>query len=577
MTANPFAQHELRNPEVTATEAREFTRHWFGIDGTATDLGSHQDLNFRIDAAGERYVLKVANSTFTRAELELQNSAMESLGGRLGVSVPQPVRALAGDGVVAADGHLLRLLTYVDGEPIQRYRHFAAPLLAAVGQIAAAAATALAGFDHPAAERTLQWDLRRAGDVVAALAPHVRDTVRRSLAERTMGEAAGQLAPLEAALPLQVIHGDITDWNIVGAPCVAGRPQPTGLIDFGDTMRSYRVAELAVAATACLYHVADAPLQAACEVVRAFHAVAPLSDDEIHALWPLVLARAASVAVSTEQQAVLELDNAYVTESGAYDWLNLELAAAVPSALARTALRAACGLDPHPRSRFVAERSGQLGPLVELESGARLVPIDLSVTSDALEPGGWETPEGVRAAVEAQTAGDVAVGRWGEARLVPGSSAQSSEPATVHLGADLFLPAGTPVAAPLAGKVAAVEEWGIVLEGEGLWLRLGGVEPLAQAGSPVGVGEVVGRVAEAPGALPPHLHVQLACEARARRARGGTGARPRACRARALRRESAGLLLHRSPGDRAGLQARALRRARPRVCRRHQQRGDPGP
>ena len=513
MTANPFAHHELRNPEVTAAEALELTRRWFGIDGTATDLGSHQDLNFRIDAPEARYVLKVANSTFTRAELELQNSAMESLAGRLGVSVPQPVRALDGTSVVAADGHQLRLLTYVEGEPIQRYRHFAVPLLAAVGRIAADNASALAGFDHPAAERTLQWDLRQAGDVVAALAPEVGDTVRRALAERVMQEAAGLLAPLEATLPLQVIHGDITDWNIVGAPGPAGRPRPTGLIDFGDTMRSYRVAELAVAATSCLYHAADAPLQAACEVVRAFHAIAPLSEDEIDALWPLVLARSASVAVSTEQQALLELDNAYVTESGAYDWLNLELAAAVPTALARAALRAACGLDPHPRSKLVAELAGRLGPLVGLDAGAPLVSIDLSVTSDALEPGGWETADGVRNAVEAQTAGGVAVGRWGEARLVHGSSAQSSEPLTVHLGTDLFVPVGTPVAAPLAGKVVAVEEWGIVLEGEGLWLRLGGVEPLVEVGAPVGVGEVVARVAAALGALPPHLHVQLACEA----------------------------------------------------------------
>ena len=83
--------------------------------------------------------------------------------------------------------------------------------------------------------------------------------------------------------------------------------------------------------------------------------------------------------------------------------------------------------------------------------GARV--LDLSTLTDALAPGAWRDPAAIAAAVEAE--GGVAVGRHGEGRIVHDRGAGLEEPATVHLGVDLFLPAGTPVLAPLAGTVLA--------------------------------------------------------------------------------------------------------------------------
>jgi 4-aminobutyrate aminotransferase-like enzyme len=81
----------------------------------------------------------------------------------------------------------------------------------------------------------------------------------------------------------------------------------------------------------------------------------------------------------------------------------------------------------------------------------------------------------------------------------------------VALGADLFLPAGTPARAPLDAAVERVEPDAVVLRvGEEAWLRLAGLEPGCRAGEAVRRGQEVGRVRE-PGAddpLPSRLRVQ---------------------------------------------------------------------
>src|SRR5256885_1288629 len=105
-------------------------------------------------------------------------------------------------------------------------------------------------------------------------------------------------------LPVQAIHGDVTDDNVV-CSVAEGQRIPDGVIDFGDLTKSWAVGELAVAITSVLRHAGAEP----CSVlpaVRAFHTVRPLSAAEAEVLWPLVLMRAAVLVVSGEPQAGLD-------------------------------------------------------------------------------------------------------------------------------------------------------------------------------------------------------------------------------------------------------------------------------
>src|SRR5207253_966431 len=75
-----------------------------------------------------------------------------------------------------------------------------------------------------------------------------------------------------------------------------------GLIDFGDMVHSFTVADLAIAIAYAILDRPD-PLPAAAAIVRGYHTVRPLVEVEIDALFALVLLRlCASVAVAADQR-----------------------------------------------------------------------------------------------------------------------------------------------------------------------------------------------------------------------------------------------------------------------------------
>src|SRR5436853_557278 len=106
--------------------------------------------------------------------------------------------------------------------------------------------TARAVRSHVEAQNAAMRNAVAAGDVVRALAGEVPDERRRALALDAVAAAEARIAPLTAGLRTQVIHGDVTDWNVIARRDAAGRLVPVGLIDFGDVLVSWLVAELAV-------------------------------------------------------------------------------------------------------------------------------------------------------------------------------------------------------------------------------------------------------------------------------------------------------------------------------------------
>ena len=510
MSENPFLGHEHLRPDVDVAEAARLLGLAFGRRGRLTELGSHQDRNYLVETAdGERFVLKVARQGTGRAELEAENAAIlhaAAAGLPFALPIPQPAldgALIASATTAAGDAHDLRLVAWIEGEPMDRVAYLAPAVLGAHGQMAARIAIALDGFDHPALDRALQWDLRHAGAVVDALSRFSSTAARREMAETATARASETLTRLEPELRVRAIHADVTDLNTVARRDRAGRPMPAGLIDFGDLSRTWLAAELAVTIAADAFHDLAHPLQLAREVARGFLPLLPLRPAELAAVWPMVVARSAAVAVSGDQQAALEPDNAYVNATRDDEWAALEAVAAVPYALAHEVLREAAGLPPAAR------------PLVKLAMAPIFEPrpdasaIDLSTLSDAL-PGASIGHPGDAAGLIAPGG---AVGRWGEARLVDAILDAHDEGATVHLGVDLFAASGTAVLAPVGGHVRGVPD-GVVIEAGPFDLRLDGLDPrVTLDGVAIEAGARLGVVAAAgPDGLPPHVHVQVVVE-----------------------------------------------------------------
>ena len=499
-----FTDENLVRPDVSLSDAVHIALTLFGITGTATELGSQQDRNFLIVANGaqgkaQKFVLKVHNPAFSEKELRAQEVGTAFLAGR-GMTVPLYVPGSDGDirqEWASTEGVLpVRLLTFLDGPSLQSQGFLSPEVIRALGTLSATAAFNLRDFSTDGLDRLLQWDLRQAENVIAHLEYWITDAALRNHLLAVAASAASHLAPLKPGLRLQVIHGDITDDNVICTVAQNGHRLATGLIDFGDLGIGWLVAELAVTVSSVLHHDPQNPF-AALEAIVAFDAIVPLLDGEISALWPLVALRGAVLAVSGAQQLGTDEGNDYATERMEAEVRVFTVASSVGWAEAEAAIRHALGRPPVPSPDLPSLNT--MIPGLTAETSEIL---DLSVTSALLSHGVWQE-DGIeeRLAADALTRQPFVVLPYGQARLTRTARLSRTEPQSFPLLAEVFLAAGSEIIAPVDGVVTFV---GSGTVGEPLTilrtavgeLRIRGMAAGVEVTQTVAVGSALGNVTE---------------------------------------------------------------------------------
>jgi 4-aminobutyrate aminotransferase-like enzyme/Ser/Thr protein kinase RdoA (MazF antagonist) len=463
-------------PRFTPADAESIAHEHYALDARAGALASERDQNFLLTtAAGERFVLKIANALEPHSVLEAQQLALAHVGSTLGI-VPRVLPALGGatiTEVVTPDGrmHFAWLITYLDGMPFATLGRRTHALLEDFGRRIGALNASLASFDHPAIHREFDWDLARARDVIAAHRPLVSDPALGAVIDGIMERTERDVAPLLPLLRVTAIHNDLNDHNVI--VCDGGDPftrhqQVSGIVDFGDMLHSFTVSDLAIAAAYVCLGATD-PLADLAAIVRGYHAEYPLEENERIALFGLVLLRLATSACMAARQRADAPDNTYLDVSQEAIRRMLPVLARIPHGLAHAVVREACGLEPVATSARVREWLGantaRFAPLLDVDlRGEPCTVFDLSVASPlvagdpALNTERFLTPRLDACMREAGVA--VGIGRYDEPRLLYTAPffaglTPEAERRTMHIGFDLFAPAGTPVHAPMDGVVHA--------------------------------------------------------------------------------------------------------------------------
>ena len=350
-------------PRFEAAGAAELARELYAVDAYATPLPSERDQNFLlITTEDERFILKIANAIESVDMLEAQNAAMAHVEA-VGVS-PRVLATSDGRQIVRSpSGHLVRLLSWLPGTPLGSFHARSDALLDDLGRKLGRLSRALGDFDHPAIHREFHWDVSRGFGVVEAYSPLIADPALRGLVQRTAGHVQARDGARLARLRRTAIHGDANDYNVLVID--GGEPRVSGIIDFGDLVHSYTVADPAIAIAYAVLDHPD-PLGAAAALVRGFHAEQPLHDDEMSVLFGLVLLRlCASVCLSAYQQGQRP-DDEYLSISQAPIARTLPELAAIHPDDAEALLRRTCGLSteaPHstPKAVTLHERRRFLG------------------------------------------------------------------------------------------------------------------------------------------------------------------------------------------------------------------------
>lgn len=334
-------------PAVSDAEAARIASARYGLDGEVVRLTSERDTNFRIAAAdGAGFVLKIANPSEDPEVTNLQTEMLLHIERTdPGLPVPRVVRTLDGEAEFRIDAGgrrpVVRMLTFLEGEPLHRVRAGAAQR-EAIARSLARLAVAMRDFDHPAAEHDLLWNIANARRL-RPLLPAIAEPGLKELAERAVDIFDAEVAPKLPALRRQVIHNDYNPHNLLMDP--ADPDRVCGILDFGDIVRTALVIDAAVAVS---YHVPAEgdPLEPILSFVSAYNEVLPLLAEEIDVFLDLVAVRLATTVSITNWRAKRQPENApYILRNNPPARAALQRLADVDRQDARRRLAAACGLE----------------------------------------------------------------------------------------------------------------------------------------------------------------------------------------------------------------------------------------
>ncbi|WP_449256454.1 aminotransferase class III-fold pyridoxal phosphate-dependent enzyme [Bosea sp. (in: a-proteobacteria)] len=513
----------------------------FGVRGPLRRLGGEYDLNFRGETAEGDVIVKAMRPRGEAALVEQQCAAIRhALAADPALPLPcllpaEEVRVWREVTDEAGHRRMVWVQRAFTGIPMGEAGPQSPAFLSELGALTARLDLALRDFTVTPSPDAAKWDLTRAGWIK----PHLDllDGSRRGLVAGIIA-AYEALAPSLARLPRQTLHNDLNDFNILVEPRLGEPARISGLIDFGDMTIGPRVCEIAItAAYAILDH--ETPEAALAAFVAGYHAVSPLSAEEIDLIWPLTRMRLAVSVVNSTIEARGRPDDPYVTISQAPAWRLLENAA-IDGELMGPRLRNACGLPvTDAAGRIAAWIAGQRGrfapvlgrPLDDLPAGSLAV-------AEATIP---QNPFHLRADEARHLGAGIGVtaewwlGHYGEPRLVYTDKAFRKGPwlasnrRTIHMAVDIFAPAGEPVRAPLAGRVALAENrtghldyGGVVIlehrtpDGDVFHTLYGHLAAKVPAGltpgQEIAAGEAFAELGPAGenGGWEPHLHFQLA-------------------------------------------------------------------
>ena len=488
----------LVRPDVSTADAASIARECYGIEVEATELGSNQDRNFvLVEHDGSRSVLRVDNPVFGDDARDAQHQAIQAYQAA-GVAVPAVLPGLDGALTQRWRGFAVRRSEFADGTSLVDAGYLAPVVLAEFGALAAASVNALAALEHPGLDRAQMWDMRVAHEQIRALAPSIADSALRSRVRKTADEASAALAAVASGLPVQPIHGDLTDDNVIGRKGADSRLHPRVVIDLGDIGLGWRVAELAVCASSMLHHEPERPLRVL-DTIAAFHADAPLRDDEALAVWPLVVLRAGLLVASGWRQLEIDGANDYAAERIAGEQAIFDAATAVPLVEATEHVRARLGFaaaEP-PAAEHVGAAAPALSTLLP-DLGGAVVLVDPGVEAEGLDTGRWAAPDAEAQLVAQAHAGGAraAVVPYGVFRLTRTAVDTADAAATWPVETEIHIAAGpsSRLIAPVAGELRITDAGvRIVRDGWDIEIRGMDIEP-TRAGS-VAKGEGIGRLA----------------------------------------------------------------------------------
>lgn len=289
----------------------------FDLSGKVTSLYSERDQNFLIQTElNQKFILKISNPAEQLEVLELQNKATLYIRSRepnLGIPLQfGEIKEFNKDGKT----YFVRLVEYLDGQFLKDSLVGKA-VHEKLGIFLGTLSHSLAGFFHSAADREFEWDVRTT-ELIKSRLDYLKSKSDIKTVTHFLNEYENNVLPKVIDLKMAVIHNDGNDHNIL----VDENGETTGIIDFGDMVFSYQIAEPAVCMAYLGLEKEDAFMPMA-QVLKGYHSCFPLNNLELKSVIYLVCIRLCISVTMSAWRMKLFPENKYllVSQKPAWDLL----------------------------------------------------------------------------------------------------------------------------------------------------------------------------------------------------------------------------------------------------------------
>lgn len=376
--------------EISINLVQKLVEEYYGIKGNATKLDGELDLNFKISANDSQYFLKIYNQSIDIEFAKFQENIFKKLDKTLEKKVyPKQLLNTKGNAISSyCDKNnrkrFFRLNSWIDGRLWSEVNPITNTLRKKLGRSAGKLTKSLESLKIIDNNYNTDWDLAKSLWTVNYL--KLFNTKKKLKVIQYFQDCfLNDLASYQT-LRKSFIHNDINDHNVIITKKLVN-PDVKGIIDFGDTLKSQTINDLAVTCTYAIMNCTN-PLSSAISVVRGYNENYKLFDSELYHLYNLIGMR---LVVSLTKSAINKTEfkeNKYLLISEDSAWDLIYKWHSIDRKFAHYNFRQACDLTPHPNQvKFDTWAINQQINIIDLFPSINkneFLKLDLSVSSEWL-------------------------------------------------------------------------------------------------------------------------------------------------------------------------------------------------
>lgn len=311
--------------------------HYNILQPAIKELGGYDSTNTLVQVKEKKYVLKQDKSSeMSSAFLLAEHNVRELLNDALPYDFPKTITTQNGKLEVNHGSITNRLLSFVEGTFLAETEHTNS-ILQSFGRFLGDLHTVLSAYSDPiVAFKEDHWDLQhfiRNKRFVDS----IENPKDRTLVNYFFLQFQEQVLPVLPNLRKAIIHGDANDWNVL-----TKEGKVSGIIDFGDLCYSPIINDLAIGLAYLLFDK-DNPLEAAKEVIKAYHRIFPLEEQEVDLLYYLIGARLCTSVCNSAYKTQQSTGSAHTSASEVQAWKLLRKWISINPLKATDSFRAASG------------------------------------------------------------------------------------------------------------------------------------------------------------------------------------------------------------------------------------------